>query len=450
MKQTANGPTLGSGGKRARKQLEAMRVMLGEIATHLKADFTVELWNGDRVPLKEGARDDLVLAIASPNAVRKLLLKPNLVTLLQLVAGQDIRLNGGSPYQFIERWNHGDAVHLLKRIDRLKMARHALPFIIGGNIAAKDLPGYTKDAGATYEERDDKELISFHYDVSNAFFKLFLDENLLYSSAYYRSEDDTLEEAQLHKMDMICRKLRLKPGDRLLDIGCGWGSLACHAAKHYGAHVHGLTLSKEQLAHGQEKVREMGLQDLVTLELKDYRELADQREVYDKISQVEMFEHVGWENFDRHFEIIRRLLKPKGIHYHQATTRRGGRDLKNFRKQTRSMEFITTYIFPGGELDYVGNTITNMGRIGLEVMDVECLREHFFLTLKAWEERLAANREAAVKEAGEARTSLWQIYFALFIKGFERGASSNYAITAVKRQPGRTALPLDRSALYYG
>ena len=446
MKQTND--SLGGGSARAQKQLRGMREILAEVRAHLNADISVELWNGEIIPLKDEAAEDLRVHITSPNAVRRLLLKPNLVTMVQLIAGGDIKLVGGSPYDFLTRWDHGDGIHLVKRMDRMKVARHALPFVLGGDIAAKDLPGYTKDAGETFEQRNDQELISFHYDVSNDFFALFLDEDMLYSSAYYRSDDESLEDAQLHKLDMICRKLRLKPGDKLLDIGCGWGSLACHAAKTYGAHVHGLTLSKEQLAYGQEKVKRLGLENQVTLELRDYRSLADQREVYDKVSQVEMFEHVGWENFDRHFQIVRQLLKPGGVHYHQATTRRGGKDLSSFRKQTRSMEFVTTYIFPGGELDYVGNTITNMGRLGLEVMDVECLRESFYLTLQEWERRLKTNRVAAIAEAGEPRTLLWQMYFALFIKAFERTACTNYAITAVKRAPGRTQIPLDRAQLY--
>ncbi|WP_198912340.1 SAM-dependent methyltransferase [Parvularcula mediterranea] len=443
MKSTQN---LGSA--RAQKQLKSIRIMLAEVARHLEADFVVVLWNGEEVPLKEDAQGDLRMHIRSPNVVRRLLLKPEILTLLQLVASKDLMLEGGSPYDFVKRWDHGKGIHLVRRIDKMKVARHALPFVLGGDIPDRDLPGYHKDAGETVEERDDQEMIGFHYDVSNDFFRLFLDERMLYSTAYYRSEDESLEDAQLHKLDMICRKLRLTPGDRMLDIGCGWGSLACHAAEHYGAHVHGLTLSKEQLAYGLEQVKRRGLEDQVTLELKDYRELADQREVYDKVCQVEMFEHVGWENFDMHFETVRHLLVPQGVYYHQATTRRGGKDLSNFRKATKSMTFITTYIFPGGELDYIGNTLTNMGRMGLEVMDVECLRDSYYLTLQEWERRLKENRDAAVREAGEARTILWQIYFALFIRAFERTVATNYAVVAVKRQPGRTTIPLDRAAIY--
>ena len=432
------------------RRLRAARAMLAEIARHLQADFTVILWNGEAVPMRTGARDDLRVVITSPDVIRRFLLRPGLPTLVRLLAGGALILEGGSPLAFANRWDHGRAVHLLKRIDRMTMARHALPFLLGSGEDPAQLPGYRGRAGGRREARDDQGMIAFHYDVSNAFFRLFLDEEMVYSNGYYRTGEETLEEAQRHKLDLICRKLRLEPGERLLEIGCGWGGLACHAARHYGAEVHGFTLSREQLAFAREKVERLGLTGQVTLELADYRTLEGEREVYDKIAQVEMFEHVGWDNFDTHFELVRRLLKPRGLYYHQATTRRGGRDLSKFRKRTGAMTFITTHIFPGGELDYIGNTVTNMGRLGLEVLDVECLREHYILTIGEWERRLTERRADAIAEAGEARTLFWQMYFALFYKAFERTSCSNYAVVAAKRAPGTTGVALDRAALYTG
>jgi len=429
-------------------RLKAAKALLTDIAVALEGDFTVVLWDGSTVPMKPGANTDLRLTITDPDAIRRLLLKPGLPTLVKLLAGQDILLEGGSPLDFANSWDHGRAVHLLKRIDKGSMAKKALPFLLQRGSDPAQLPSYLKEQGETQEERDDQEMIAFHYDVSNDFFGLFLDTEMVYSNGYYRTGDETLEEAQREKLDLICRKLRLKPGETLLEIGCGWGALACHAAKHYGVEVHGFTLSKEQLAFAQEKVDRMGLSEQITLELKDYRTLEGETELYDKVAQVEMFEHVGWENFDTHFDLVRKLLKPRGLYYHQATTRRGGKDLTNFRKATGAMNFITTHIFPGGELDYVGNTVTNMGRLGLEVLDVECLREHYILTIGEWERRLSERREEAVAEAGYARTLFWQMYFALFFKAFERTSCSNYAVVAVKRAPGLTGVPLDRSTLY--
>jgi cyclopropane-fatty-acyl-phospholipid synthase len=267
---------------------------------------------------------------------------------------------------------------------------------------------------------------------------------MVYSSAYFPSHEATLEAAQAEKLDRICKKLRLKPGQKLLDVGCGWAGLSCWAAQHYGVTVHGVTLSQAQLDYGRAKVERLGLQDKVTLELKDYRQI-ETSGAYDAISQVEMFEHVGFANHETHFLEMRRLLKPGGLYFHQASVRRGGRDAI---RPTPTTKVITRFIFPGGELDTIGMTVTNLGRLGFETLDVEDMREHFELTLREWTRRLYARREEAYALAGEARTRLWLIYFALFAKGFERGSVLVYQTVAQKRRPGPSGLPLDRKSLY--
>jgi cyclopropane-fatty-acyl-phospholipid synthase len=297
-----------------------------------------------------------------------------------------------------------------------------------------------RDKGA----RRDQDFIQFHYDVGNDFYALFLDPEMVYSSAYFTSPEATLEEAQREKLDRICRKLRLKPGQRMLDVGCGWGGLACWAAGTYGVSVHGVTLSQAQLDFARAKVKRLGLEDRVTLELKDYREV-DEAGGYDAIAQVEMFEHAGFANHERHFNQMHRLLKPGGLYFHQASVRRGGRDAI---RPTPTTRVITRFIFPGGELDTIGMTVTNLGRLGFETLDVEDMREHFELTLREWTARLYDNREAAYGLAGEARTRLWLIYFALFAKGFERGSVQVYQTVAQRRRPGPSGLPLDRASLY--
>jgi len=302
-------------------------------------------------------------------------------------------------------------------------------------------------AGADGSEAANKANIQYHYDISNAFYALFLDPEMVYSSAYYTRPDNSLEEAQFAKLDLICRKLRLKPGERLLDIGCGWGGLVCHAVRHFGVTAHGVTLSQAQYDFATAKIAALGLQDQITIELRDYRSIEGEG-VYDKVSQVEMFEHLGFENHDRHFNHIHRLLKPRGVYFHQASVRRVGRDLAKFRKATGTTKVITRYIFPGGELDYIGLTVTNLGRLGFEVHDVEDLREHFELTLREWIRRLYARREQAAQEIGWSRTRLWLIYFALFAKGFERGAVLVYQTVASKRAFGPSGMPLSRADLY--
>ena len=429
------------------RRVTAARRIVAHVAEHLQADLSLRLWTGEVLPLSPNARDDIQIVVARPSAVRRLLLKPGLMTLFEMFGTGDVRVEGGSPLDAADRWDHGRAVHLASRLDKVLMAKEALPFLMGGSDAeATELPAWDSSGndgiGADKAGRSDQDFIQFHYDVGNDFYALFLDPEMVYSSAYFTSHDATLEVAQEEKLHRICKKLRLQPGQKLLDVGCGWAGLSCWAAKHYGVTVHGVTLSQAQLDFGRAKVEREGLSDRITLELKDYRNVEGQ---YDAISQVEMFEHVGFANHERHFLEMKRLLKPGGLYFHQASVRRGGTDPI---KPTDTTKVITRFIFPGGELDTLGMTVTNLGRLGFETLDVEDMREHFELTLKHWEDRLYARREEAYAMVGEARTRLWLIYFALFKKGFERGSVLVYQTVAQKRRPGPSGLPLDRASLY--
>ena len=431
------------------RRIVAARRITAHIADFLQAELSLRLWNGEVLPLGPDARTDIQIVVARPSTVRKLLLKPRLMTLFEMFASGDIRIEGGSPLEAADRWEHGRAVHLAKRADKLLVARAALPFLVGGSDSgARELPAWDASGvdgvGAEKSKRRDQDFIQFHYDVGNDFYGLFLDPEMVYSSAYFLDHATTLEKAQEEKLDRICKKLRLKPGQRLLDVGCGWAGLSCWAARHYGVSVHGVTLSQAQLDFGRAKVAALGLQDQVTLELKDYRHIAESGS-FDAISQVEMFEHVGFANHERHFLEMKRLLKPGGLYFHQASVRRGGRDAI---RPTDTTRVITRFIFPGGELDTIGMTVTNLGRLGFETLDVEDMREHFELTLKHWTERLYDQRLRAYALVGEPRTRLWLIYFALFKKAFERGSVQVYQTVAQKRRPGPSGLPLDRKSLY--
>ncbi len=433
----------------ADRRLPAARRIIAHVAGLLQADLSVRLWNGEVLPLGPGARDDIQIVIARPSVVRRLLLKPGLMTLFEMFATGDMRVEGGSPLEAADRWDHGRAVHLAKRADKMLIAQQAVPFLLGGkDDAATQLPAWdaTGDDGVGRDKgkRRDQDFIQFHYDVGNDFYGLFLDPRMVYSSAYFTRPDATLEEAQAEKLDRICRKLRLQPGQRMLDVGCGWGGLACWAAQNYGVRVHGVTLSQAQLDHARARVRLLKLENTVTLELKDYREV-DEPGGYDAIAQVEMFEHAGFANHERHFNQMHRLLKPGGLYFHQASVRRGGKDAI---KPTATTKVITRFIFPGGELDTIGMTVTNLGRLGFETLDVEDMREHFELTLREWTRRLYENRDAAYQMVGEARARLWLIYFALFAKGFERGSVLVYQTVAQRRRPGPSGLPLDRKSMY--
>ncbi len=431
------------------RRIQAARRIVAHVAEHLQADLSVRLWNGEILPLGPDARDDIQIVVARPSAVRRVLLKPGLMTLFELFASGDLRIEGGSPLDAADRWDHGRAVHLARRVDKALVARAALPFLLGGKDPDRlELPAWdaTGDdgVGKSKSGRRDQDFIQFHYDVGNDFYALFLDPEMVYSSAYFTDHHAPLDAAQEEKLDRICKKLRLQPGQRLLDIGCGWGALSCWAARNYGVEVRGVTLSQAQLDFGRAKVKRLGLEGQVTLELLDYRKVDDFGS-YDAVSQVEMFEHVGFANHEAHFKHVRRLLKPGGLYFHQASVRRGGVDPI---KPTPTTRVITRFIFPGGELDTIGMTVTNLGRFGFETLDVEDMREHFELTLKHWEDRLYERREDAYALAGEARTRLWLIYFALFKKAFERGSVLVYQTIAQKRRPGPSGLPLDRASLY--
>jgi cyclopropane-fatty-acyl-phospholipid synthase len=427
------------------QRLKAARTMVVHLAEHLGGDLCVELWNGEVLPLGPNARDDVRIAVRSPNAVRRLMLKPKLATIFSLYAEEELDCVGANPIVLSRRFDHFKSLDLAKNFDRKIALRCALPFLLSAP-GRDNAPGYDKKVEAHFGKgRKDDELIRFHYDVSNAFYALFLDPEMVYSCGYFEAPETSLEDAQIAKLDKICRKLRLQPGDRLLDIGCGWGGLICHAAHVYGAQCHGVTLSQAQFDFASATIERMGLGNLIKLELRDYRSI-DVDEGYDKISQIEMFEHVGLDNHDMHFEQVRRLLRPRGLYLHQASTRWATPDLSKFRKPTRYQKVITQFIFPGGELDYIGLTATNLERHGFEIHDVEGLREHFQLTLEHWVERLYKNQEAAFAEIGRKKTRMWLLYFALFGRAFERGTIGVFQTLASKRAVGGAGLPLKRVA----
>jgi cyclopropane-fatty-acyl-phospholipid synthase len=432
------------------KRIEAAKRIAAHVAEKVDADLSLELWNGEVVPLGAKARDDIRIRIAHPDVIRRILLSPKLMTVYALYASGDFDIVGGTPLEAIERWDHMKALKAARSLSKWWLIQNLLPFV----FSRREVAGFNKDDAYTSgvakkleAGRNDKELIQFHYDVSNEFFGLFLDPEMVYSSAYFQDDDTSLEEAQIYKLDMICRRLRLKPGDKLLDIGCGWGGLICHAVTNYGVTAHGVTLSQKQFDFVTAKLARLGISDKVKLELKDYREIEGD-EVYDKIAQIEMFEHVGLDNHDRHFLQMHKLLKTRGLYLHQASTRRATRDLSQFRKQTAYMKFITTCIFPGGELDHIGLTVTNLERLGFEVHDVEDWREHFSRTTRCWSERLAANRAAAEADVGAAKTRLWLAYFAMTTLGFWRGPILVYQTLASKRRSGPSGLPWTRKDLY--
>ena len=291
----------------------------------------------------------------------------------------------------------------------------------------------------------DRAAISHHYDVSNDFYKLFLDERMVYSCAYFHSSDDTLETAQAQKLDHICRKLRLHPGERLLDIGCGWGALVIWAAKHYGVHAHGITLSQAQLDEAKKRIAAEGLEDRITVELRDYRALEGEG-VYDKVSSVGMFEHVGLANLPQYNATVHRVLKANGLFLNHGITHE-----ENGWQKTVDTEFINRYVFPDGELDRVSNVQAGMEAAQFEIQDVENLRIHYARTLRHWVSRLEAHHDEATIYVSEATYRVWRLYMAASALEFESGGTAIYQILASRRpnaRPYMQPVPLTRQDLY--
>jgi cyclopropane-fatty-acyl-phospholipid synthase len=299
--------------------------------------------------------------------------------------------------------------------------------------------GHTVRAHSKAENRD---AIHFHYDVSNEFYALWLDRAMVYSCAYFERPDVGLDAAQAAKLDHICRKLSLQQGEKFLDIGCGWGALVIHAAQRYGVRAHGVTLSPQQLKVARERIALAGLEDRVSVELLDYRDLAGDS-VYDKVASVGMFEHVGLKNLPIYFSTVHRLLKPHGLFLNHGITHNS-----EGWQRSLSTEFINRYVFPDGELDNISNIQHVMERARFEIADVEALRAHYALTLRHWVARLERNRTRALQYVNEATYRVWRLYMAACALEFEAGDIGIYQVLATKRASGNLPLPLTRRYMY--
>ncbi|HEX6138773.1 MAG TPA: cyclopropane-fatty-acyl-phospholipid synthase family protein [Casimicrobiaceae bacterium] len=296
-----------------------------------------------------------------------------------------------------------------------------------------------------HRRRGNQRNIAHHYDVSNAFYRMWLDARMVYSCAYFRTPDDSLDDAQAQKLDHICRKLRLSTDERFLDIGCGWGALIFWAAENYGVRATGITLSRNQLEHVRAQIAARGLEGRVRAELLDYADLPDE-EAFDKIASVGMFEHVGPRNYGRYFGKIRRILAPGGFVLNHGITHNW---LDHRSLGSGIGEFVEEYVFPGGALAHVASVTEGLTAQGLEVVDAEALREHYAKTLWHWVERLEANTDAARAEVGEEKYRVWRIYMAGSAHAFDRGWLSLWQLLAGKPlADGRLPHPLTRDYMY--
>ncbi|MHB1987669.1 MAG: class I SAM-dependent methyltransferase [Acidimicrobiales bacterium] len=294
--------------------------------------------------------------------------------------------------------------------------------------------------GASIHSKErDAEAVRHHYDVGNDFYACVLGPAMTYSCARFESPDVSLEEAQAAKHELVSRKLGLDghPGARLLDVGCGWGSMAIHAASRHGAQVVGVTLSPAQAELARQRVADAGLEDQVEIRIQDYRDLKG--ETFDAISSIGMFEHVGEAKMGEYFSSLYELLAPRGRLLNHAISSVGGSKL-------RGRSFMNRYVFPDGELIDVAGVVGAMEQAGFEVRDVESLREHYALTLRHWVENLDSHWDEAVAAAGAERARVWRLYMCASVNGFEDGGTSIHQVLGVKREPGGiSGMPATRS-----
>ena len=290
--------------------------------------------------------------------------------------------------------------------------------------------------------RADATAIAHHYDVSNAFYELFLDPLMLYTCAYYRDPDGKLDQAQRDKMDHVCRKLELAPGETLLDIGCGWGSLAIWAAQHYGVRAHGVTLSRAQADYAAARIQAEGLHDRCRVDYLDYRDLPASTR-FDKIAAVGVIEHVGIANYPAFFGSVRARLKDGGLYLNHGI-------VHEFHwKPTSQTEFLYRHVFPNGDLAGFSETVTEMERAGFEIMDVEGLRLHYARTCRHWVERLRERAAEAVALVGERIYRTWLLYLTCSSVAFEAGSIGLYQV--LMRKHGDSTIdrgPRTREPLY--
>jgi len=431
--------------KGATARLEGFRDLLAQAHRVLDLQFGFELWDGSTVPA-DLPPYAMRLVIRHENVIASLVRRPNLDTLLNAYVSGLLDLRNGTIFDLAAQ-RPQKAGRRLKAIGKVKALKTAYRFWRTPADMPRPLSGVQEDPNAREgKPQTNKKNVAYHYDVSNDFYGLFLDPEMVYTCAYFQPDwHDDLARAQIDKLDMICRKLRLRPGDRLLDIGCGWGALICHAAQHYGVKATGVTLAEEQAKLAREKAARLGLQDRVEVLVKDFTQMEGE---FDKISSIGMFEHVGIRNHPTYFRSVHRLLRPRGLYLHHSIARRAKKSERAFRKLKPEYKALTRYIFPGGELDHLGMSIANLERFGFEVHDVEGWREHYQRTTRLWWENLNARRNEAEAMVGKEKTRMWLLYLAGCSLAFERAAVGVNQTLASKRTRGPSGLPPSRADLY--
>ena len=414
--------------------------------------FDVKYWDGS-IDRGSNPHPPFTLVLNRPASLRRMLLPPNELSIVESYISGDVEIEGSMEAGSNLGEMIGDRLRSPLAIARLVGLVLRLPGTADDDLANARFPERAKKLGPRHTPVRDAAAINFHYDVGNAFYKLWLDRRMVYSCAYFRSQEDSLDVAQEAKLDLICRKLRLKPGERLLDIGCGWGGLVMHAAEHYGVDATGITLSPNQAAFAKERIAESGLADRCRVAIRDYRTLTPE-DAFDKIASVGMIEHVGLTHLSVYFASAFRALKPGGLFLNHGIVslsepRQKSASERIFRKFWRADAFIDTYVFPDGKLTATDDVIAAAEASGFEVRDVESLREHYAMTLRHWVRSLEEKSSEATELVGNHTFRVWRLYMSASANAFTRAAINVIQTLLAKPDArGHSNIPLTRDDLY--
>jgi cyclopropane-fatty-acyl-phospholipid synthase len=404
-------------------------------ADYPRRNFAVRLWNGETWGNVKDPRFTMVLK--HPGALRRMLLGANQLTLGEAYIYDDFDVEGNLEAAL----EFGDylVAHELELTEKLRLAGLLLR-LPHGDYRHEGQPPALRLHGKLHSKPRDRKAIAYHYDLSNDFYQLWLDRRMVYSCAYFRQGDEDIDTAQAQKLDYLCRKLRLRPDETLLDVGCGWGGLVLFAAQHFGVRALGVTLSESQAELARQRIQQAGLSQRCEVRVCDYRDLAPSTS-FDKIVSVGMFEHVGERSLPEYFQHAWRLLRLGGVFLNHGIALAGT-------YQRRGPSFIDKYVFPDGGLVPLGNTIRTAEACGFEVRDVESLREHYARTLRRWVGRLESHYEDTKRITNEVIYRIWRIYMAGSAHNFAKGRINLYQVLFSKPLEGVSGLPLSRADWY--
>ena len=437
-------PSVRSVAQRTRGEIDRWKPMFGKLLASFDGAMALQLPDGSSSNFgntgSSAVEPKFALCLRDPQVLRSLLLGRNPLRFADAYFCGALDVDG----DIFAALKLKDYLHSLRLTlpDRLRVALRLLGTASG--LGADRAPSERLEANAvrSHSRHENRDAIAFHYDLSNDFYALWLDQSMVYSCAYFERPDMTLEQAQCAKLDHICRKLQLQPGEQFLDIGCGWGALIVHAARYYGVRAHGITLSERQFELARARIAAQGLGSLVTVELQDYRDLPGVAR-FDKIASVGMFEHVGLKNLPQYFDAVHRLLRPQGLFLNHGITH----DEEGWGDDLSSL-FINRYVFPDGELDTVSNIQRAMERSQFEILDLEGLRPHYALTLREWVRRLDQQHSAALRHVNESTYRIWRLYMAASALEFESGELGVYQILALPRGSAAQGLTMNRRHMY--